>query len=121
MNMKNILKNKIAKIKFQNLNNFKQVVVPLGIPEIDRRLPLNGLQSAKVHEIIGDEIDCSALGFSAALLYLFINYSKTKNSTVLWCNQGAELYAPGIVPFGIDEDQLLLIRSYNNKDILWAM
>lgn len=111
--------------------------LPLGIPEIDRALPDGGLRLGCIHEVSGDE---AATGLCAALLaraHAACGRSPSRNSTggafrpaafgsragtLLWLARGDDLYAPGLVRFGIGAGQLLVVSGVRRQDdMLWAM
>ena len=121
MDIREELQKKIDTIESRGLKNLKPLIIPLGIPEIDRVLPSCGFQSGTVNEVVGDKIGIAAFGFSATLLYLFSNNADLKKPKVLWCTQNTNLYAPGIASFGLQENQLLLFRANKDKDIFLAM
>ena len=96
-----------------------------GVPAIDNGLPWGGLALGGVHEIIEAQDSAGgggALGFCAALLARLT----AAGGPVLWCQRGSiagrgELYAPGLAGFGLDPSRLILVRTRNDDDLLWAM
>ena len=104
--------------------------LPLGVPEIDRVLPGGGLRLGSIHEVGGDE---AATGFCAALLARAASGGAQRGSspihggawarrTMLWLAQGDDLYAPGLVRYGIGAGQLLVVSGLHRQaDMLWAM
>lgn len=89
--------------------------LPLGMPEIDRALPGGGLRLGCIHEITGDE---AATGFCAALLAR----AGAQAGALLWLAQGDDLYAPGLVRYGIGAGKLLVVSGLRRQaDMLWAM
>ena len=94
----------------------EQPRLPLGVPEIDRALPGGGLRLGCIHEVAGDE---SATGFCAALL---ARVWGNRQGALLWLAQGDDLYAPGLVRYGITAGQLLVVSGLRRRDdMLWAM
>ncbi len=94
----------------------EQPRLPLGVPEIDRALPGGGLRLGCIHEVAGDE---SATGFCAALL---ARVWGSRRGALLWLAQGDDLYAPGLVRYGIGAGQLLVVSGLRRQDdMLWAM
>ena len=94
----------------------EQPRLPLGVPEIDRALPGGGLRLGCIHEVAGDE---SATGFCAALL---ARVWGNRRGALLWLAQGNDLYAPGLVRYGIGAGQLLVVSGLRRQDdMLWAM
>lgn len=107
--------------------------LPLGVPAIDRALPGGGLRLGGIHEVVGDE---SATGFCAALLARAGGAgsagrvggwdagpaSAGSAGTLLWLAEGDDLYAPGLVRYGIGPGQLLVVSELRRQDdMLWAM
>ena len=91
--------------------------LPLGVPEIDRVLPGGGLRAGCVHEVTGDE---AATGFCAALLARA--GSGGGGGALLWLAGGDDLYAPGLVRYGIGAGRLLVVAGLRRRaDVLWAM
>ena len=96
-----------------------------GVPAIDNGLPWGGLALGGVHEIIEAQDSAGgggALGFCAALLARLT----AAGGPVLWYQRGSiagrgELYAPGLAGFGLDPSRLILVRTRNDDDLLWAM
>ena len=115
--------------------------LPLGVSRIDRALPGGGLRLGCIHEVAGDE---AATGFCAALLARAeaavgrrgrARAGRTgaqagrgglrggdRHGALLWLAQGDDLYAPGLVRFGIEAGQLLVVSGLRRRDdMLWAM
>ena len=98
--------------------------LPLGVPGIDRVLPGGGLRLGCIHEVTGDE---AATGFCAALLARVRGAGvrgrgRARAGALLWLARGDDLYAPGLVRFGIGAGQLLVVSGLHRQDdMLWAM
>ena len=116
--------------------------LPLGVPEIDRTLPGGGLRLGSIHEVAGDE---AATGFCAALLARAAKAGVSggargeapggahgescggarggaREGSLLWLARGDDLYAPGLVRYGIGAGQLLVVSGlHRQEDMLWAM
>ena len=108
--------------------------LPLGVPEIDRALPGGGLRLGSIHEVAGDE---AATGFCAALLARAAKAGASggargeapggvpggaREGSLLWLARGDDLYAPGLVRYGIGAGQLLVVSGLHRQDdMLWAM
>ena len=114
--------------------------LPLGVPEIDRALPGGGLRLGCIHEVVGDE---AATGFCAALLARAgggcgggggnggggggrggggRDGGGGGRGALLWLARGDDLYAPGLVRFGIEAGRLLVVSGLRRRDdMLWAM
>ena len=96
--------------------------LPLGVPEIDRALPGGGLRLGCIHEVGGDE---AATGFCAVLLARAGGGggdSGERGGSLLWLARGDDLYAPGLVCYGIGAGKLLVVSGLHRQaDMLWAM
>ena len=96
--------------------------LPLGVPEIDRALPGGGLRLGCIHEVVGDE---AATGFCAVLLARAGGGggdSGERGGSLLWLARGDDLYAPGLVRYGIGAGRLLVVSGLHRQaDMLWAM
>ena len=96
--------------------------LPLGVSEIDRMLPGGGLRAGCIHEVEGDE---AATGFCAALLARAGGVGgcgEVPGGELLWLARGYDLYAPGLVRYGIGAGRLLVVSGLGRRDdMLWAM
>ena len=99
--------------------------VPLGAARLDPLLA-GGLATGALHEITaaapGDAP--AAAGFALALA---ARLAESRKAPLIWIGedfagleQGA-LYGPGLALHGIDPARLVLVRTANAKDALWAM
>lgn len=92
-----------------------------GAVEVNRALPLGGVPLGCLHEIVG--MAEAATGFAAAMVVRLPDC----NAPVLWCRRAGsdrehgELYAPGLLDFGLRPERLLLARAPNADGVLWAM
>lgn len=92
-----------------------QPCLPLGFPEIDGALPGGGLRRGCVHEVGGDE---AATGFCAAVLAR----AGADGGALLWLAQHGDLYAPGLVRYGIEAGRLVVVAGLRRPgDVAWAM
>ncbi len=100
----------------------------LGLPQLDERLPGQGLSAAALHEVAGaDHRDMpSAFGFLLALVMRRLK-ALEGNGIVLWCRQShgphdfGWLYGPGLAAFGFVPDRLLMVTSPKPADVLWVL
>ena len=97
-------------------------VLRLGIGEIDRHLPWGGLPAGALHEIVAADggMAGAASAFSVHLAAL------SGDGPVLWCEGGrildsGALHPPGLRRFGLDPGRLVLARTGNDAETLWAM
>lgn len=88
-------------------------VLPVGVPEIDSRLPGCGLTHGGIHDVVGDLPGIT--GFLAALL----GRQKALRQ-LLWVTPQADLFAPGLAQFGLDHRRLIMACTRRGDDRLWA-
>ena len=97
-------------------------VLPLGIGEIDAHLPAGGLPAGALHEIVA--ADTGMVGVASAFSAYLASLSGS--GPVLWC-EGARildagaLHPPGLRRFGLDPGRLVVARTRNDAETLWAM
>jgi protein ImuA len=88
-------------------------VLPIGVSEIDSRLPGCGLGRGGIHDVVGDLP--AITGFLSALL----GRQKAIHH-LLWVTPQADLYSPGLTQFGLDHCRLMLACARRGDDRLWA-
>ena len=98
-------------------------VLPFGIEEIDDHLPDGGLLRGALHEIFATDAGI-ATSFCALLASRLTK--EEENASILWCERpwmldAGTLYGPALMQFGIDPEQLILVRAQRDRDTLWAM
>jgi len=102
----------------------RQSVLPFGDPRIDRHLPGGGLPIGQLHEISADGIEAEtgavAGGFAAALAGALLRHS-ADDRVLLWIAPCCDLYAPGLLQYGIDPGRLILVQTRNDTETLQAM
>ena len=125
-------------------------VIQLGVPAIDCSLPGGGLYAHALHEVVAGEgvqgkggdaaARAAASSFAAFLLGRVSGHVQKENNhtgiqhvpgSVLWCCRRSErgktkygagnLYAPGLVTYGLDHKHLLIARGLSASEVLWAM
>lgn len=91
--------------------------LPFGVPEIDSRLPGEGLATGALHEIAGSpELadDASATVFLAGIL-------ARSDGSVLWCLRWRDLFAPALHLAGLHPDRVIHVEAGNDANVLLAM
>jgi protein ImuA len=95
-------------------------VLPFEVPAIDRALPGNGLALGVLHELAGrgpDEEDGAvATAFLAGILARL-----APDRPVLWCHGSGDLHAPGLALCGAAAGRIILARTRNDQEMLWAL
>lgn len=97
--------------------------LPLGVPALDRHLPLGGLAFGTLHEFApATEHDSPAVfGFLAALL------GRMPGETPLLLvrcarkfAQSGDLHGAGLHALGLDPSRLTIVETWDETDALWA-
>ena len=95
-------------------------ILPFGLAALDAALPWGGVPLAVLHEIEGDatsgENDAAATAFLAGILARL-----APAKPVLWCMQTPDLHPPGLAQAGLMAQRLLLVRTSDERETLWAM
>ena len=101
------------------VRSIQQGMVPLrfGDSVLDSALPWGGLPQATLHEINGT---AAAMGFTAALAGRLAG-----SKPILWCrssrNETGSIYGPGLLPFGLNPEQVVFVEAKKKQELLWAM
>lgn len=93
-----------------------------GIPALDALLPEEGLPLPALHLVEPERLewdDGLSAGFLAALLGQLLE--SLGKGPLLWITRHADLYAPGLLTFGIPPERLLLVRARSDKEVLWCL
>ena len=96
----------------------------LGIHEIDRRLPENGLARAGLHEI--EPLYPSEMPFLTGFAFSLIARLRS-HKPVLWCatsrqiGDHGQLYAHGVERYGIHPRQIIMVRVPRSKDLYFSL
>jgi protein ImuA len=93
-------------------------VLPFDVPDLDRRLPQNGLAIGCLHEVAGGgtgAVDgaaaaCFAAGIAARL-----------TGPVLWCVTQADLFAPGLEQAGLSPERVIYVEAGDDMAVLACM
>jgi len=117
----NELREDIQRLERKGRHDSSSAALPLGVKEIDRRLPGGGLRLAGLHELWpawqeGDE--GAATGF---LLALSARLLARHPGTLLWVSRADDLYAPAAALAGVPPGRLLRARARRPEDLLWAL
>lgn len=99
--------------------------VPLGVQEIDARLPAGGLLPGALYEIApaAPRDAGAATAFCATLAARFL---KESDGALLWCLNPAvadagEIYPPALARFGIAPDRLVALCARDDATVLQAI
>jgi len=103
-------------------------LVYFGHENIDAALPWGGLPKGGLHEVaLPPKAEISmfsaATGFAAALL----RHASGPSGQILvcqnrrWGRKFGQIYGPGIAPFGLRPNRLLIVETQSDAETLWAM
>ena len=99
-------------------------MLPFNDPRIDRHLPGGGLPIGQLHEIGADGIEAEtgavAGGFAAALAGALARHDPAQR-VLLWIAPCCDLYAPGLLPYGLDPARLIVVQTRTDDETLQAM
>jgi protein ImuA len=90
-------------------------VLPFGVPQIDRRLPGEGLALGALHEVAGG--GNGAVDGAAAALFTAGIAARTRGK-VLWIVTRADLFAPAIAQAGLAPDRVIHVEAGDEKAVL---
>jgi protein ImuA len=93
----------------------RRTVLPFGVKEIDRRLPVGGLALGALHEVAGGG-DGAVDGAAAALFAAGIA-ARTRGQ-VLWCVTRKDLFAPAMAQVGLLPDRVIYVEATDEKSVL---
>ncbi len=120
------LRRRIAKLERPALvdQTNPPAVLPFDMWQIDEVLPWRGLPPSALHEIVAAGHAATAAGFCAALLGRAASLPSTQGKPVLWCQsrqRGRPLYAPGLAAFGLNAENLIVVATDSDRDLLWCL
>ena len=99
--------------------------LPFGLAAVDAALPGGGLPLACVHEILPADPwhDAAATGFAAVLAARLAGHLEERmgQAPVLWLSRARDLHPPGLVPYGLSPNRLVVGRLGSRTDLLWAL
>ncbi|MDE8762602.1 ImuA family protein [Rhizobium sp. CBK13] len=96
----------------------KAVVLPFGVPEIDRALPEGGLICGALHEFAGGGTG-TVDGAAAALMVAGI--AARSKGKVLWCLTRPDLFFPAVSQAGLHPDRVIFCEADREEDVLASM
>ncbi|MBB4291447.1 protein ImuA [Rhizobium leguminosarum] len=94
------------------------IVLPFGVPEIDRVLPGGGLTFGALHEFAGGGTG-TVNGAAAALMVAGIAARTT--GKILWCLTRPDLFFPAISQAGLHPDRVIFCEGDKEEDVLASM
>lgn len=115
------LRQKIAKLEGRDFSPSRPSLVSLQ-PSL-KEFVENEVARKGLHEIAGLAWDLEEAVLPACLALAWVAaHGKGKQArNVAWIASRPDLYAPGLLPFGLDPDAALFIRTSNGKETLWAL
>lgn len=95
--------------------NRRRLMLPFGVPEIDRKLAGGGLALGALHEVAGGGND--ALNAAAAARFAAGIVARTKGQ-VLWIVGAADLFAPALQQAGLPASRVMFVEAGADRDVL---
>ncbi len=89
--------------------------IPIGLPEIDRKLPGQGLAVGTVHEVCGGS--SGAIHGAAAAHFCAMMASKTFGK-IIWCLTRFDIYPPALAQAGLDIDRVIFCKAKDQVGVL---
>jgi protein ImuA len=90
--------------------------IPFGTDALDRALPAGGLLAGALHEVAGSGPDTE---HGAAAAQFLAGVLARTEGPVLWVQQRADLFAPGLAGAGLDPSRIVFAEA--GKQVLAAM
>lgn len=94
-----------------------------GLKALDRLLPEGGLPLAALHlfEPCRREWDDGvASAFMVSLVRLFLHKSE-RQGPLFWATRHDDLYGSGLLPFGVEPADLLLVHAAGDAEVFWCL
>lgn len=109
--------------KIKHLEGFKMdpcgASLQFGVPEIDQSFPDGSMPLGAAHEFISDSPENTAA--TSSFIAAMLSRLNQSSGTVLWISKSKTLYAPGLLPFGLDPNRVVFIHVGNDRQALWAI
>lgn len=93
----------------------KHNILPLGVSEIDERLPAGGLATGAIHEAFGAGPE---LSHTAAAALFTTGVLARLRGPVLWCLARRDLFAPGLAGAGLHPDRVIYAEAGDDATTL---
>jgi protein ImuA len=93
-------------------------VLPFGDARIDGCFPEGGLALGALHEIAANGIEAETGAVAAGFITCLLARLK---GTLVWIAPQADLYAPGLLAYGLDPGRLVLVQTGGDDETLAAM
>ena len=104
----------------------RHAVLPFGDARIDAHLPGGGLPVGQLHEIGAEGIEAETGticgGFAAAIGGALLRRTVLDcDRVLLWIATDCDLYAPGLLQYGVDPGRLILVQTRRDDETLQSM
>jgi protein ImuA len=95
-------------------------VLPFGDPRIDRCLTAGGLALGGLHEIEGAGLEAELAAVPAAFVACLLARLQ-RPEHIFWVVQSRDLYAPGLLAYGLDPARLIMVAAPDDTQVLATM
>ncbi len=92
--------------------------VNIGLQALEAAFPDQTFPTGCIHEFISTNTENAAAtaGFITALL----SHIARANEPCIWVGRNSNIFAPGLLSFGLQPDQVIFVYPDKEKDLLWA-
>lgn len=94
--------------------------LPFNDPRVDACLPGGGLPLGQLHEIGAAGLDAETAALPTAFIAVLLARIAPARP-VFWIAPVSDLHPPGLLPYGLDPNRLMLVRPAKDVDTLAAM
>ncbi len=101
--------------RMQGYGSKAQPCIPIGLPDIDNRLPGRGLALGTLHEVAGGSL--GAIHGAAAAHFCAMMASKVQGR-IFWCMTRFDIYAPGLAQLGLDLDRVIFCKAKDHAALM---
>jgi len=114
------LRQRIAGIPALQMEARVSGLLSTDLPAIDAYLQNASVPRGAVHEVAGHAGDEEQGAAGAGFLALALK-ANAAAGWIAWVTQDADLYAPGLVAFGLDLRRLILVSARRDTEVCWVL
>lgn len=115
MNLRPVDNLALARAALRTFKALEHGVRSLGDPRLDAALPGGGLPLGRWHEVGGEGLENELCAVGAAFGARLLS-AAADGGEVVWVLRRADLYAPGLVAFGVDPARLTIVQTRTDAE-----